>query len=67
MPYAYLFDRPMKLEEGEKGLRNWIHMFSESLLRALSQEDQQKLLASVEEKLRGQLFRDGDWFADYRR
>jgi trans-aconitate methyltransferase len=64
---AWLFDRPTQLEDGEQGMRNWIKMFKESMFLAIPDDAREKVLARVEEKLRPVLFRDGDWFADYRR
>jgi trans-aconitate methyltransferase len=64
---ALLFDRPTQLEDGEQGMRNWIKMFKESMFLAIPDDAKEKVLARVEEKLRPLLFRDGHWFADYRR
>ena len=64
---AVLFDRPTKLEGGEEGLANWIRMFRRELLAVYSDEEQQAIFAEVKTALRERLFRDGDWFADYRR
>jgi hypothetical protein len=64
---AWLFDRPTKLEDGEKGLRNWIEMFTGSMLRDVPEDVKQQALERTEAKLRGQLLKDGNWFADYRR
>lgn len=64
---ALLFDRPTKLEGGEDGLANWIRMFRRELLTGFSDEEQQAIFAEVKTALRDRQFRDGDWFADYRR
>ncbi len=64
---ALLFDRPTKLEEGDKGLRNWIQMFGDRIFTSVSEEVKQQVLQQTEQKVREQLFRDGSWFADYRR
>jgi len=64
---ALLFDRPTRLEEGELGLRNWIMMFRGELLSEVTNEEREKIFQAVEGKTRGALFRDGSWFADYRR
>lgn len=62
---ALLFDRPTLLEDGEKGLRNWIQMFGERVLREVPDDMKQKILARTEEKTRDRLFTNGQWFADY--
>ncbi len=64
---AVLFDRPTKLADGEAGLRNWIEMFGEHILRNLPDEIKPQIIALAEEKARTTLFKDGAWIADYRR
>ncbi|HLL79685.1 MAG TPA: hypothetical protein VKT25_09310, partial [Ktedonobacteraceae bacterium] len=64
---AVLFDRPTKLEDGERGLRNWLAMFCERMLIAIPIDKRQQAIEQVEEKLRPLMFKDGSWFADYRR
>ena len=64
---ALLFDRPTKLEDGAQGLRNWLHMFGDRVFANISAQLKQQVLAYTEEKTRPQLFKDGNWFADYRR
>jgi trans-aconitate methyltransferase len=65
--FITLFDRPTVLADGEAGLRNWITMFCPAYLEALGQETHELFLQRVEEMLRPELFRDGQWCADYRR
>jgi len=61
---ASLFDRPTKLD-GEQGLVTWVRMFGSSLLSGVT--DAPGLLAELDRRLRPSLYRDGHWFADYRR
>ncbi len=53
-----LFDRLTPLEGGESGMREWIAMY---------RPDNQRPVEEVEADLRPLLYRDGRWFADYRR
>ncbi len=64
---ALLFDRPTKLEEGDQGLRNWIQMFGGHIFTHVSEEVKQQVLQHTEQRVRERLFKDGNWFADYRR
>ena len=64
---AVLFERPTRLEDGEKGLRNWIHMFSERVFRHVPEAVKQQALERTEEKARDRLFHEGQWYADYKR
>jgi trans-aconitate methyltransferase len=64
---ALLFDRPTPLEDGEMGLRNWIQMFGERVLRAVPDDMKQKILVCTEELTRDRLYKNGQWTADYTR
>jgi trans-aconitate methyltransferase len=64
--FATLFDRPTALD-GKDGLRNWFEMFGGSLLDRLNPADRDACLTALETDLRPALYRDGTWFADYRR
>ena len=65
--FMTLFDRPTELADGEAGLRNWINMFAAEYLTGLDTGKRQAYFDRVEELLRPELFRDGKWWADYRR
>jgi trans-aconitate methyltransferase len=65
--YAALFDRPTKLADGEKGLRNWITMFLGEYLSKVDSSKREEFFRRVEDNLRPKYFRNGQWWADYRR
>lgn len=65
--YAILFDRPTALEGGPNGMRGWLETFTSNFLARLKPEDRSRYLEQVEAELRPALFRDGTWYADYRR
>jgi trans-aconitate methyltransferase len=64
---ASLFDRPTRLEDGEKGLEIWLRMFAKFMLDRLPAERQDLFLREVEDQARPHLFHDGSWEVDYRR
>ena len=64
--YAVLFDRPTPLE-GNAGIANWVQMFGSYFLSKLSAEQQNNTIQAVEKRLQPILYRDGIWYADYRR
>jgi len=66
LTFATLFDRPTPLEDGEQGMQNWLKMFG-SFLSAFPTDVQNRILANIENQLRPTLYKDGTWFADYRR
>lgn len=65
--FASHFDRPTKLDEGEKGLRNWLFTFADNVIESLPESKREQVIAQVERKLKPSLFQEGSWFADYRR
>ena len=65
--FATHFERPTKLEDGEAGMRNWLFTFADNILDALPANKLEGVIAEVERQLKPQLFREGSWFADYRR
>jgi trans-aconitate 2-methyltransferase len=64
--YASLFERPTRLD-GEKGLQNWIEMFANTFMQAIPANQRLSLIQDIENQLRPELYRDGTWFADYKR
>jgi trans-aconitate methyltransferase len=63
---AQLFDRPTPLE-GAQGMENWIRQFKWYYYESLPPKDADDALRETVELLRPSLFRDGLWYADYRR
>jgi trans-aconitate methyltransferase len=64
---AALFERPTVLEEGTKGLENWIRVFRQTYVEKMGEEAAAKWIREVERQCRAELFQDGDWVLDYRR
>ena len=64
---AQTFDRWTKLEHPERGLREWIEMFAASYFEGIAPTDKEQLLRKIEDRTRSDLYRDGHWWADYRR
>jgi trans-aconitate methyltransferase len=64
---ASLFDRPTMLEEGERGLENWIRLFRQTFLEKMGEENAQRWIREVERQCSVELFKNGSWELDYRR
>jgi trans-aconitate 2-methyltransferase len=64
---AQTFDRWPKLEHPERGLREWLEMFAGSYFESIPESEREPLERRIEERLRPVLYRDGAWWADYRR
>jgi trans-aconitate methyltransferase len=65
--YATLFDRPTTLEDGERGLSNWLNMFGTPFFQALPENLRERWNQDVAQEARYDLFRNGHWVLDYRR
>jgi len=65
--HAALFARPTKLEEGEKGLENWIHMFAQAFMDTVGSERLEAWIREVERQTRQDLWKGDHWELDYRR
>ena len=62
----FLFDRPTPLD-GPDGAYNWLQQFCTYYLDNLSPSDREAVARDAQERARPALFREGQWFADYRR
>lgn len=63
----WTIERWNKLEHPEKGLREWLEMFAGSWFEGVPMAERTVIVADVESRLRSTLWRDGTWWADYRR
>jgi SAM-dependent methyltransferase len=64
---AALFDRPTKLEEGERGFAIWIEMFCKSFLEKVPQAQRLEFVHLAEQFARPTLWKSDHWELDYRR
>lgn len=64
---AQLYDRPTRLESDRRGIKDWLEMFGAHFFDQLSSELKEDILEEVQEDLRTSCFKDGHWYADYRR
>jgi trans-aconitate methyltransferase len=64
---AALFERPTKLEDGERGLQTWITMFGGAFLDCVPQNKKNEFLRAVARAARSTLWKTDHWELDYRR
>ncbi len=63
--YAVLFDRMTELK-GENGLKDWIYMFVKTPFSVVkTEQEKEQIIAQTVDRMRGELFRNGKWYADY--
>jgi trans-aconitate methyltransferase len=65
--YMHLFDRPTPLDDCPEGPADWYRIFGGAFLAVAPAERQGRVLARATELARPALYRDGRWYADYRR
>jgi len=65
--FAELYERPTELTDEDSGIRDWLSMFAGSFFEEVESSDVQNILKEVQESLQTDLFRNGKWFADYKR
>ncbi len=64
---AQTFPRWNRLEHPERGLREWLEMFAGAYFENIPANERDALIRDIEQKLRPGLWREGAWWADYRR
>jgi trans-aconitate methyltransferase len=65
--YARHYDRETELKDSTNGIRDWIRMFGASLLKDMDANAAEHLLSEIQDSLRSSNFRNGKWYADYKR
>ncbi|NQX49695.1 methyltransferase domain-containing protein [Paenibacillus tritici] len=63
---AQHFERPTPLH-GESGVRDWLDMMADDFFYDVSAEHKAAIYQAVEDQLRPEHYRQGQWIADYRR
>jgi trans-aconitate 2-methyltransferase len=61
------FARWNRLEHPERGMAEWLDMFGSTYFEDVPVAQKRKIVMAIEERLRPVLWRDGAWWADYRR
>lgn len=63
--FARLFDRPIQMDSGEHGLREWIAMFGDQFFAEVPDDERDAILTAVEDRLRDDLWDGEAWTIDY--
>lgn len=61
------FDRETLLDDPENGISDWLDMFGQGFFRDLTGGQQRMIKLEVQDLLRPSHFREGRWYADYKR
>lgn len=65
--YAAHFNRDTKLTDTKNGIKDWIKMFGSTFLKGIDAAVVENILTEVQQALEPTQFRNGEWFADYKR
>lgn len=65
--FAQWYDRPTLLADEETGIEDWLQMFAKPFFDKIPADDAIKIRKEVQESLRDRLFKNGNWYADYKR
>lgn len=65
--YVHYFERPTWLQNGSNGVADWIQNFAGDFLQAIPMEKREEFIQRTTEISKPHLYKDGKWYADYRR
>ncbi len=65
--FAHLYDRPTELADEGSGIIDWLDMFGSSFFKGVKEVDVESIKNEVQANLMPHLFKNGKWYADYRR
>ncbi|UAY53007.1 class I SAM-dependent methyltransferase [Ferruginibacter albus] len=65
--YAAHFNRETELKDTDNGIKDWIKMFAVSYLQGIDENIVNEILTEVQDSLYVSHFRNGKWYADYKR
>ncbi len=65
--YAAHFNRETILEDNNNGIKDWVKMFGSSFLKGVDEAVIDNILSEVQAILKPTHFRNGQWYADYKR
>lgn len=65
--YAAHFNRETELKDNNNGIKDWIKMFGSTFLQGIDEKVVNEILDEVQDVLKPTHFRNGKWYADYKR
>ncbi|GAB3914198.1 class I SAM-dependent methyltransferase [Larkinella knui] len=65
--FAQHYDRDTLLNDPDKGIIDWVEQFGSNFFKGVDPEDKAAVLEATQAALKPTLFRDGRWYADYKR
>jgi trans-aconitate 2-methyltransferase len=65
--YASHYDRETELKDTANGIKDWIKMFGSSFFKNMDEKIVDKILTEIQDSIKETNFRNGKWYADYKR
>jgi trans-aconitate methyltransferase len=65
--FAQWYDRPTELGGEKTGIIDWLRMFAKPFFDRIPDEDAIEIRKEIQHSLRDRLFKNGKWYADYKR
>lgn len=65
--FASYFDRPTELTDSKNGIKDYIRMFGNAFFNAIPDAEIDEVLNDIQESVRGTNYRNGAWYANYKR
>ncbi|NHF60120.1 methyltransferase domain-containing protein [Flavobacteriaceae bacterium TP-CH-4] len=65
--FARWYDRPTELDDKQNGIIDWLDMFAKPFFTGVTEEHVEEIKQGVQQNLGRDLFRNGSWYADYKR
>ncbi len=65
--YMAYFKRDTELRDNENGIKDWIKMFGNSFIAEIDENEVNIILEEVQNELKQAIFKNGKWYADYKR
>lgn len=65
--YAIYYDRETKLNDDKDGIKDWLKMFATHYFNGIEESSVATILTDVQDILEPTNYRNGSWYADYRR
>ena len=65
--YAIYYDRETKLNDDKNGIKDWLKMFAAHYFNGIAENIVADILSDVQDILEPTNYRNGNWYADYRR
>ena len=65
--FASHFDRETELQDPQTGMHDWLTTFGSAFYQGIPESQKKEILSAIISRLKSTNFKDGKWYADYKR